>query len=84
MASRRSSRKRSVGNGKLISALLMPSQLHYFEPFFLLHLVKCWIISLPDASPLRLSSHHYFDHRLDVNAWQLSALDDSNANLVNK
>lgn len=34
MASRRSSRKRSVGNGKLIRALLIHSQLHYFELFF--------------------------------------------------
>lgn len=34
MASRRSSRKRSVGNGKLISALLIDSQLYYFELFF--------------------------------------------------
>lgn len=85
MASRRSSGKRSVGSEKLLSALQISSQLNYWSFFYsVLHLIKYRVISLPDTGPLRLSSYHYLDYRLDVNAWQLSALDDSNTNLVNK
>lgn len=64
-------------------ALLIHSQQNYLS-CFLHHLIKYWVISLLDASPLRLSAYHYLDNRLDVNARQLSALDDSNANLVNE
>lgn len=45
------------------------------------HLIKPWIVSLPDASPLVLPRHCYPDNGFDVDAWKLSAFNDTHTNL---
>lgn len=51
-------------------------QLHCF-----VHLVEHRVVALPDASPLGLPGYRYLDDGLDVDAWQLAALDDPHTHL---
>lgn len=45
------------------------------------HLIKDGVVAFSDAGPLSLSSNCYLDNRLDVYARQLSALNDTHADL---
>lgn len=49
-----------------------------------IYLIKDWVVAFSDAGPLGLPGYRYFDNRFDVDARQLSRLDDSNANLDGK
>ena len=48
------------------------------------HLIKHWVVPVSDAGPPRLPSDCHLDNRLDVDARQLSPLDDPHADLDTK
>lgn len=50
----------------------------------LVYLIKDRVVAFSDAGPLALPGYRYLDNRLDVDARQLSALDDPHTNLDRK
>lgn len=60
---------------------LISQQVKRSEWVTFVYLVEHRVVALPDASPLGLPGYRYLDDRLDVDAWQLAALDDPHTNL---
>lgn len=60
---------------------LISQQVKRSEWVTFVYLVEHRVVALPDASPLGLPGYRYLDDGLDVDAWQLAALDDPHTNL---
>ncbi len=52
--------------------------------FSTVYLIKVWVISFPDPSPVCLSTHMHFDHRFDVISRQLTSLNHPHTDLWQK
>ena len=64
-----------------IGPLKVFQQVKRSELAIFVYLVEHRVVALPDASPLGLPGYGYLDDGLDVDAWQLAALDDPHTNL---